>query len=160
MTGARQVGKTYLVRAFGAERYESFVELNLILDAQAAAAFDGPSSPKDILMRLSLLADAPLVPGKTLVFIDEVQERPEVVTAIKGLVDEGSYDYVLSGSLLGLELKDLRSAPVGYLSELMMHPSTSKSSAGPPTSARRCSAPSPTASRACSPSTTSSISIC
>lgn len=122
VTGARQVGKTYLVRAFGAERYESFVELNLILDAQAAAAFDGPSSPKDILMRLSLLADAPLVPGKTLVFIDEVQERPEVVTAIKGLVDEGSYDYVLSGSLLGLELKDLRSAPVGYLSELMMHP--------------------------------------
>ena len=116
------MGKTYLIRAFSAEHYESFIELNLILDAEAAAVFNAPSSAQDILMRLSLLADSPLVPGKTLVFIDEVQERPEVVTAIKGLVDQGDYDYVLSGSLLGVELRDLRSNPVGYLSELTMYP--------------------------------------
>ena len=122
ITGARQVGKTYLIRQLGAAEYESFVELNFILNKDAAAVFKNPSNTEDILLRLSLLADAPLIPGKTLVFFDEVQECSEVVTAIKGLVDEGSYDYALSGSLLGVELKDIRSNPVGYLSEVMMYP--------------------------------------
>ena len=63
-----------------------------------------------------------LVPGKTLIFFDEVQECDEIVTAIKFLVDEGSYRYVMSGSLLGVELKDLRSVPVGYMGELEMYP--------------------------------------
>ncbi len=120
--GARQVGKTYLVREFAKDHYRSFVELNLILNARAAAIFDEPSSPQDILMRISLLANQPMRPGETLVFIDEVQERPEVVTAIKGLVDQGDFDYILSGSLLGVELRDIRSEPVGYLAELMMYP--------------------------------------
>ena len=56
-----------------------------------------------------------LIKGSTLVFFDEVQECPEIVTAIKFLVEEGSYRYVLSGSLLGVEIKNLRSAPVGYM---------------------------------------------
>ena len=57
----------------------------------------------------------PLIKGETLIFFDEVQKCPEMVTAIKFLVDEGSYRYILSGSLLGVELKDLRSEPVGYM---------------------------------------------
>ena len=73
-------------------------------------------------MRLSLAVEQPLVPGKTLVFIDEVQECPEIVTAIKFLVQEGSYDYALSGSLLGVELGDIRSVPVGFLSTVEMFP--------------------------------------
>jgi predicted AAA+ superfamily ATPase len=62
------------------------------------------------------------VPGKTLIFFDEVQECKEMVTAIKFLVDEGSYKYVMSGSLLGVELDDLRSVPVGYMKEIEMYP--------------------------------------
>ena len=60
------------------------------------------------------MAGQSLVPGKTPDFLDEVQECKEIVTAIKFLVEEGSYRYILSGSLLGVELKDIRSAPVGY----------------------------------------------
>ena len=62
------------------------------------------------------------MPGETLIFFDEVQECPEMVTAIKFLVEEGSYRYVMSGSLLGVELKDIRSVPVGYLTEKEMFP--------------------------------------
>ena len=92
------------------------------MNAEAAALFDAPSSPQDLLMRLSLFATTPMKAGETLVFIDEVQERPEVITAIKGLVDQGDCDFILSGSLLGVELKDIRSQPVGYLEELTMYP--------------------------------------
>ena len=60
--------------------------------------------------------------GETLIFFDEVQECKEIVTAIKFLVDEGSYRYILSGSLLGVELKDIRSVPVGYMTVFEMFP--------------------------------------
>ena len=73
-------------------------------------------------MRLSALTDVPMIPGETLIFFDEVQECPEIVTAIKFLVEDGQYRYILSGSLLGVELKDIRSVPVGYLSILEMYP--------------------------------------
>lgn len=63
-----------------------------------------------------------MIPGETLIFFDEVQECPEIVTAIKFLVEDGQYRYILSGSLLGVELKDIRSVPVGYLSILEMYP--------------------------------------
>ena len=76
----------------------------------------------DILLRLSTVTSAPLIKGDTLVFFDEVQLCPEIVTAIKFLVDEGSYRYILSGSLLGVELKDLRSEPVGYMGVKDMYP--------------------------------------
>ena len=76
----------------------------------------------DILLRLSTVTNQDLVKGSTLVFFDEVQECPEIVTAIKFLVEEGSYRYVLSGSLLGVEIKNLRSAPVGYMDVKDMYP--------------------------------------
>ena len=60
--------------------------------------------------------------GKTIIFFDEVQECPEIVTAVKFLVEEGSYQYLLSGSLLGVELKDIRSVPVGYMDIFEMYP--------------------------------------
>jgi predicted AAA+ superfamily ATPase len=75
-----------------------------------------------MILRISALAEGKMVPGKTLIFLDEVQEYPEIVTLIKFLVDEGSYRYALSGSLLGVELKDLRSEPVGYMDVLDMYP--------------------------------------
>lgn len=84
--------------------------------------FSKAKNSQDILLRLSTVTSQDLVKGSTLVFFDEVQECPEIVTAIKFLVEEGSYRYVLSGSLLGVEIKNLRSAPVGYMDVKDMYP--------------------------------------
>ncbi|MCR5131967.1 MAG: ATP-binding protein [Prevotella sp.] len=122
VTGARQTGKSFSIRQYGTAHYENFVEINFIEQPGAAEILKGAKNSQDILVRLSLLTSTPLVAGKTLVFFDEVQECPEMVTAIKFLVDEGSYRYILSGSLLGVELKDLRSEPVGYMDVKDMYP--------------------------------------
>jgi len=122
VTGARQVGKTFLIRQIGKECFEHVVEVNFLEQPDAVGIFQEPKSARDILLRLSAFVNKPLVPGKTLIFFDEVQECKEIVTAIKFLVDEGSYKYVMSGSLLGVELKDLRSVPVGYMDEIEMYP--------------------------------------
>ena len=120
--GARQVGKTWSIREFGKRHFKTVVEINFITTKGARNLFDGVESVQQLLVKISALTNVDLEPGKTLVFFDEVQECPEIVTFIKFLVDEGSYRYVLSGSLLGVELKDLRSAPVGYLREVRMFP--------------------------------------
>ncbi len=122
VTGARQTGKSFSIRQYGTTHYENFVEINFIEKPDAAEILKGAKSSQDILVRLSLLTSTPLVAGKTLVFFDEVQECPEIVTAIKFLVDEGSYRYILSGSLLGVELRNLRSEPVGYMDVKDMYP--------------------------------------
>ena len=122
VTGARQVGKTYSVRQFGNSHFDSFVEFNFIKNEESRTIFQNVSDEKDILLRISALSDKPLVPGKTLIFFDEVQVCPEAITHMKFLVEEGSYRYILSGSLLGVELKNIRSVPVGYMTEAQMFP--------------------------------------
>lgn len=122
VTGARQVGKTYSVRQFGNSHFDSFVEFNFIKNEESRTIFHNVSDEKDILLRISALSDKPLVPGKTLIFFDEVQVCPEAITHMKFLVEEGSYRYILSGSLLGVELKNIRSVPVGYMTEAQMFP--------------------------------------
>lgn len=122
VTGARQVGKTYIIRECAKEIYKNIVEINFVENQQAVKLFENITGSKDILLRLSALTDVPMIPGQTLIFFDEVQECPEIVTAIKFLVEDGQYRYILSGSLLGVELKDIRSVPVGYLSILEMYP--------------------------------------
>lgn len=89
---------------------------------EAVELFKGAKSSRDILLRLSTITSVPLIKGETLIFFDEVQLCPDIVTAIKFLVDDGSYRYILSGSLLGVELKDLRSEPVGYMGVKNMFP--------------------------------------
>lgn len=121
ITGARQIGKTFSIREFG-RSFKTFVEINFIETPEAVEIFKGAKSSSDILLRLSALTTVPLIKGETLIFFDEVQKCPEIVTAIKFLVDEGSYRYILSGSLLGVELKDLRSEPVGYMGIKDMYP--------------------------------------
>ena len=120
--GARQTGKTFSIRRVGKECFDTFVEINFYEQPDALALFANFTSAKDILMRLSTLTKKELKPGKTLIFFDEVQECREIVTAVKFLVDEGSFRYVLSGSLLGVELKDIKSVPVGYLKVMQMYP--------------------------------------
>lgn len=122
ITGARQTGKTYIIRYFARKHYEHVAELNFIENPELVSIFSKPRDVENLLMRLELAVDVPLVPGKTLVFFDEVQQCKEMVTAVKFLVDDGRFDYMLSGSLLGVELEDVRSVPVGYLSELDMYP--------------------------------------
>ena len=122
ITGARQIGKTYIIRKCLKERYNSIVEINFIENEDARRLFSNFKETKDFLLRLSTIADQPLIKGETVIFLDEVQECKEIVTAIKFLVEEGSYQYVLSGSLLGVELKDIRSIPVGYMSVFEMYP--------------------------------------
>lgn len=122
LTGARQIGKTFSVRHFGREHFESFLEINFIENPGMVNVFRRASNSQDILLRLSSVAGKELVKGKTLVFFDEVQECPEIVTAIKFLVEDGSFRYVLSGSLLGVAIKNLRSAPVGYMAVKDMYP--------------------------------------
>jgi hypothetical protein len=122
VTGARQVGKTFLIRKVCKECFENVVEINFVEQPAAIELFSEQRGAKDLLLRISAFTREQLVPGKTLVFFDEVQECKEMVTAIKFLVDEGSYKYVMSGSLLGVELDDLRSVPVGYMKEIEMYP--------------------------------------
>lgn len=122
VTGARQTGKSFSIRHFGTSHYDSFIEINFVDRPEAVEILSNAKNSQDILVRLSLLTPLPLIKGKTLIFFDEVQECPEIVTAIKFLVEEGSYQYIMSGSLLGVELKDLRSEPVGYMDIIEMFP--------------------------------------
>jgi len=122
VTGARQVGKTFTIRKVGKACFEHFVEVNFVERPEALKLFEEAKGTQDLLLRLSAFTNRKLVPGKTLIFFDEVQECKEMVTAVKFLVEEGSYKYVMSGSLLGVELNDLRSVPVGYLDEMEMYP--------------------------------------
>lgn len=122
VTGARQVGKTYLIREFADQHYESFAEFNFIQNPDAARIFNPPSDAATMLMRMELASGQRFIPGKTLIFLDEIQACKEAATAVKFLVDDGRYDFAMSGSLLGVELEDVRSVPVGYQSEVVMFP--------------------------------------
>lgn len=121
--GARQIGKTFSIRQFG-KKFKTYIEINFIKQPEAISLFKDLSNTKDLLARLSLFTKQKLIKRDTLIFFDEVQICPEVITYIKFLVDEGSYNYILSGSLLGIEINDLRSVPVGYLTIKRMFPLT------------------------------------
>ena len=122
LSGARQVGKTYSVRRFAEKKLNSFIEINLVDNPAAVGIFSNAKNSSDILLRLSAFVNQPLIKGETLIFFDEVQLCPEIVTAIKFLVDDGRYRYIMSGSLLGVELNNLRSVPVGYMEVKEMYP--------------------------------------
>ena len=117
VTGARQVGKTYIIREFLKEEFgeDNFIEFNLIENELAKTTIENSSNSEDLLFRLSALANKNMIKGKTIIFLDEVQVCSNIITAIKFLVEDGSFRYILSGSLLGTELKDIKSIPVGYM---------------------------------------------
>lgn len=120
--GARQIGKTTLIRKFGQENYAHFVEINFIADPEAAQIFDGPLDADTLITNLSAYTRRPMEPGETLILFDEVQECPSVRTAIKFLVEDGQFDYIESGSLLGVRHKEVRSYPVGFEEIYRMYP--------------------------------------
>lgn len=122
VTGARQVGKTYLIEQFAREHYEHFVKFDLVNQTDVRDALNLAKSSAEVFLTFSAFAGSEMVPGSTLIFIDEVQECKEAITFIKYLVQREGFDYMLSGSLLGVELQDVRSLPVGYLSVMEMFP--------------------------------------
>lgn len=121
VTGARQIGKTYSIREFG-KSYDEFVEINFITQSSAAGIFSGALDADTIIMNLTAFTGKALIPHKTLIFLDEIQECPEARTAIKFLVEDGRFDYIESGSLLGVNYKKIKSVPVGFETKLQMVP--------------------------------------
>ena len=122
VTGARQIGKTWLIRnEIEKSGYTKF-EINFIDQPDMVHYLDAEMSVDEFLVKLRMIMPEDCKPHETIVFFDEIQKCPEIVTKIKFLVDEGSFKYVMSGSLLGVELKGIASAPVGYLSVLRMYP--------------------------------------
>jgi len=83
VTGARQIGKTYIIRQFAKEQYENFLELNFVIDENAQTIFEDVSNVDMIIANLTAYTGRSLVPGKTLIFLDEIQECPHARTAIK-----------------------------------------------------------------------------
>ncbi len=122
ISGVRQAGKTFVIRKCLEETQSDFIEFNLIEMPQATEIINTASDTSDLVMKLGLLSGREVTPGKTIFFFDEIQRCKEIVTRIKFLVDDRRFRYILSGSLLGVELVNLRSAPVGYLEEREMYP--------------------------------------
>ena len=116
LKGARQVGKTSAIRKYAAKQKMNLIEINFYEDDSACNIFKGSQNAKDVLLRISAHTKKKTSLPNTMIFFDEVQKCPEVITWIKFLVDEGSCKYALSGSLLGVELKGVESVPVGYMS--------------------------------------------
>ena len=122
VTGARQIGKTWLIRDEIAKSGLKLFEVNFINQPDMVDYLNTEISAEDFLVKLKMIMPEECKPHETVVFLDEIQKCPEIVTKIKFLVDEGSFKYVMSGSLLGVELKGIASAPVGYLSIMKMYP--------------------------------------
>lgn len=120
--GARQVGKTYIIRNVLESEGCEYIEFNLLKTPELVDLLAKSESVEDMIANLSLFADKPFVRGKTFIFFDEIQKYKELATKVKFWVDEGSFRYVFSGSLLGVELHNIKSAPVGYLTTLTMYP--------------------------------------
>lgn len=122
VTGARQIGKSYAIREFGKSSFACYFEVNLLLDKVARNALAEAENAVDFINRVALLSKNPLIEGDTLIFIDEIQEYPEIVTIMKALVEDGRYSFIFSGSMLGTEFKGISSFPVGYVEQIVMRP--------------------------------------
>lgn len=120
--GVRQAGKTYIIRHCLESKGRSYVEFNLIREPDIVTILKDATDVDDLILKLSLYSDKKIIPGKTILFFDEIQKYKEIITKIKFLVEDKRYRYILSGSLLGVELVNLKSAPVGYLKSLQMYP--------------------------------------
>lgn len=137
--GARQIGKTFSIKEFGNHNFENVIEINFVLNPSLIKSFYAIEDYKQMMLRISLLYGQKLVPGKTLIFFDEIQllyeKREEekkngtldyslsdLITIMKDAVSVGEYRFILSGSLLGITLNSVKSFPVGYLDEYQMYP--------------------------------------
>jgi len=123
LMGARQIGKTTLLKVFGKEEYNDFVYLNLEKQTDIHSFFTGNKEPKAILDNLSLIHGQPIIPGKTLIVLDEIQECRDALIALKYFEEEAAVYHIIGcGSLLGLSIGNDRSFPVGKVEFQDMYP--------------------------------------
>ena len=119
------MGKTTLVREFARQEYGSIAEVNFFNNTLAAETLLAAVDVDDLMLRLSALTGVAIVPGKTLLFLDEIQECKDMLTWVKFLAEKNGMDTILSGSLLGLDAYvHARSLPVGFLRKMCMYPLT------------------------------------
>ncbi|MCF0141653.1 MAG: ATP-binding protein [Mogibacterium sp.] len=121
--GVRQCGKTFIIREFGKANYENFIEINFISKPELKNAFNGNLDVDTMIQGVKLLmGNVNFVPGKTLLFLDEIQDCPNARTSLKFWAEDNRFDVVASGSLLGIDYKDIVSIPVGYEIQVDMYP--------------------------------------
>ncbi len=120
--GARQIGKTESIRKFAKEHYAHTVEINFALQKQFLGIFENGFEVDAILKNISLInPDFALVPGETLLFFDELQACPNCATSLKSFKQDGRYDVICSGSLMGISYREIESNSVGYKEDYEMH---------------------------------------
>ncbi len=119
--GARQVGKTRSIEIFAQVNYENVVKINFVSDPVYKQIIENGYSPEAIIKNISRIdPNARFIRGKTLIFFDEIQEFPDIVTSLKFFALDGNYDVICSGSLLGIHYKEISSISVGYKTEIEM----------------------------------------
>ena len=120
--GARQVGKTYIIDKFAKENYKHYIYINFDERPAYKAIFEGDLDIESLIKQISLrVPNAELVANETIIFLDEIQNCPNARTALKFFALDGRFDVIASGSLLGINYKEVRSYPVGYVEHLEMH---------------------------------------
>ena len=121
--GARQVGKTYIIRHVGQKLFENFIEINMVADAQGDKLFAETKTVEDFYLQVSMLAGNRMKEKEnTLIFIDEIQAYPHLLTLLKFLSQDDRFTYVASGSLLGVTLSQTTSVPMGSIRKVRMFP--------------------------------------
>lgn len=125
LRGARQVGKTWLMKEFGRTNYDSYVYFNFDEEDELKSIFDANKNPKRIIELLSMIAGEKILPGETLIIFDEVQECPSALNALKYFKEKANeYHVIAAGSLLGTLLAQPKSYPVGMVNLLDISPLT------------------------------------
>lgn len=121
--GARQVGKTTTIRYIGTQLFEHVIELNMIEDSLGPRLFANTNTVEDFYLQVSMLAGDKMI-GKdsTLIFIDEIQAYPQLLTLLKFLAQDNQFTYIASGSLLGVTLSQTPSIPMGSIRKIRMFP--------------------------------------
>lgn len=120
--GARQIGKTFIIREFAKENYDSFYEINFLENEKQKEIFKDDLSVDNIIKEISLrIPTFKVDDGKTLLFLDEIQECPQAITALKFLAQDKRFDCIASGSMLGMAYKRTSSFPVGYIDRIYMN---------------------------------------
>ena len=125
LRGARQVGKTWLMKEFGQSRYKSFVYFNFDEEDELRSVFEANKNPQRIVELLSMIAGEKILPGETLMIFDEIQECPEALNTLKYFREKANeYHVIAAGSLLGTLLAEPKSYPVGMVNLLDLYPLT------------------------------------
>lgn len=121
--GARQIGKTYIIRYTGEKLFENYIEINMIEDFLGDKLFENIRTVEDFYLQVSMLAgDKMKDKDTTLIFLDEIQAYPHLLTLLKFLKQDDKFNYIASGSLLGVTLAETTSIPIGSIEVKRMYP--------------------------------------